>query len=128
MALEPRDLVYPRGVVKPSQYPGETLVKAPTDDADGVLDVWLELARDLTDVEAAQQAYVYLRHYSTQAERLALDYLSWSEGGVSRSRNANSPEAFRRLAAGQQALYERLTGNAPPKHAGSGTTRIEASF
>ena len=129
MALEPRDLVYPRGVIKPSQYPDEKLFKSPTDTDEGLLDVWLEQASELApNSETAQRAYVLWRHYSAQAERYAEEFSSWSEGGVSRSRTGASLEHFRRLAAGQQALYQRLTGKAPPKHAGSGTTGIEASF
>lgn len=122
MALEPRDLVFPRGVVKASQYPNESV--------DALLQVWLEQAKELApENEKAQQAYVLQRHYALQAERYAEEYTSWSEGGISRSRSQASIAHFQRLAGAQQALFERETGvTLPRKQASSGTTEIEASF
>lgn len=129
MALEPRDLVYPRGVIKPSMFPGEVLVRALPADEPGTVDVWLTQATELTQDEDAQRAFIYARAYGAIADRLAEEYSSESMGRRSKSRASYQIGHFQRLAAVQQALFERKTGTTLPKTSpSSGTTPIEASF
>ena len=129
MALEPRDLIYPRGVVKPAHFPGEVLIRTAPGDEPGTVDVWLAQAVDLTQDEDAQRAFVYTKAYTAIADRLALEYSSESMGRRSKSRASYQIAHFQRLAAVQTALFERKTGTSLPKASPqSGSTHIEASF
>lgn len=104
------ELVYPFGLVKPDLLPGDVLIRGPTDETDGVVQVWLQTAQlAVPDNDAAQRAYVYGRYYRAVADRLASEYSSETMGRESRSRSNYQVEHFQDLALAQELEYAALT-------------------